>query len=168
MKAVFVSIGMVVAVAVAGSVYLVHARNQQTNIVKVFSENSKAAMGLQDELHGRRSLSQTQRDWKDFAQSLQAIDASSCPKDFRLAWFDYVSAVTDLSHKIQTANALKDAVELEMSVWMKDGKLAEPAMQDLDASNRMAECFRQCQRIAITYGVSFHPVVNQSEGHRTN
>ena len=164
MKTVFVSIAVVVAIAIGvGTVYFVNDARGQDAMVNVFSEQSKAAVDLKNELHERRSLSQTQRDLREFAQAVQAIDTSSCPKDFRLAWFDYASAVTDLSRKNLEASAIKDAVELEASVWMKDGKLAEDAMQDADSPNRVAQCFRRCQRIAISHGLSFHPVVNQQQ-----
>jgi hypothetical protein len=164
MKTFRVSVGIVGAIAlVLGVGHFVIASEHQTSIVNVFSEQSQAATDLHDELQRHPSLLQTQRGLREYAQAVQAIDASSCPKDFQLAWFDYVSAVTDLSQKNLTATAIKDGLKLEASVWTKDGKLAEDVAQDLDSGDHVAECFRRCERIAISYGVSFHPVANQQQ-----
>lgn len=159
---------MVIAIGIAGVVYLVNARNQ-TNISNVFSQQSQAANRLGNELHGLPSIPQIQRAWQDFAQGVQAIDVSSCPKDFQLAWFDYISAVKDLSQEHTTAsftaNTIKGLLEIGMSAVTKNVKLTEDALRDPYAEdvNRMAECFRRCQRIAISHGVSFHPAVNQQQ-----
>lgn len=156
MKRLLVGIGITVAVGIALGVLVhrVNASEQRAAIANVLSEQEQAATKFQDEL--QRNRLQAQRDWKDFAQSVQAINASSCPKDFRLAWFDYVSAVTDVSEMSFTRFTV-DLSELVAAVKTTDGKLGENAMRDLNSHNRAAECLRQCQRIAISYGVSFHP-----------
>jgi hypothetical protein len=124
----------IAVLAIAGLVYFVNVSEQQTGIVHVFSEQSKAAITLYNELQQRPSLRQTQRDLREYGQAVQAIDASSCPKDFQLAWFDYASAVTDLSQKNLAASVIgstsKGLLELVMSAWTHDGKLTEDAVQD--------------------------------------
>jgi hypothetical protein len=135
MKTFFVILGVVIAIAIAFIVVCltINVKNQAT-IVRVFSEQSKAAITFQEELKAsngkKQSLSELQMDLKTYAQALQSIDASLCPKDFRLAWFDYVSSVTDLSNKNFGVSAFGDVFEIAMSAWTKDGKLAENAVRD--------------------------------------
>ena len=164
MKATIIAFGVAIAIAVVVGVgYFVNIGKNQIAIVNVFSEQTKAVTKLQVKLQGVKTLPDTQRTLKDYAQAVQAIDVSWCPTDFRLAWFDYVSAVTDLSEKNLAASAIKDVLALAMSVYTKDGKLTENVMQDADILSNPRSCLRRCQRIAIGYGVRFRPIVNQQQ-----
>jgi hypothetical protein len=173
MKSFFVILGVIVALALAiGGIWLANNTKNQMAIVNVFSEQSKAAMKFQAELKGnngqeqrpemKRSRFQIQQEaLKNYAQALQSIDYSSCPKKFKLVWFDYVSSVADLSDKNFTTMTVKDLLELGMSAYTRDGKLTQDVIQDTDSLKRPVLLLRRCQRIAISYGVSFRPLANQ-------
>lgn len=158
-------LGVAFALAIAGGVvWFVNDARNQVAIVKVFSEQSKAANQFQAELHMgkvKKGPADIQQALKHYARALQSIDYSSCPKKFRLAWFDYVAAVVDLSDKNLAASSVKDLLELGMSVYTKDGRLAEDAVQDTDSFKRPAILLHRCQRIAISYGVSFSSPANR-------
>lgn len=166
MKGLYAVLGVVIALAVAVGIgcFLIYAKDQ-TAIVKVFSRQNDAAMKLQAELNASKGkkleMADIQQALSTYAQSLQNIDYSSCPKNFRLAWFDYTSSVSDFSNKNFEMSAIKDLLELGMSAWTKDGKLTEDALQDTKIPHQIVAHLRRCQRIAISYGVSFHPVSNQ-------
>lgn len=169
MKNFFVISGIAIAIVIgSGVLYLANNIRIQKTIVRVFTEQSKAANKLQTELQEskdeneppRLQTREVQQALKTYAQAVQSIDASMCPKNFRLAWFDYVTAVTDLSNKNLAATAFKDVLELGMSAWTKDGKLAEDALQDTNP-NTIPSYYHRCQRIAVSYGVRFYPITNQ-------
>lgn len=168
MKAFFVTLGKVIAVAVLIGVIVcavcwADKVDSQETIVKVFSEQSKAAAQLRQDINGgnqKPTIPEMRRALRAYANAVQSINASLCPKDFRLAWFDYVSEVSDESDKNLTMSAVGDLLELEMSAWTHDGKLAENALKDAD-SNQICLDYRRCQRIAVSHGVRFHPVENQ-------
>jgi len=169
MKKLFAISVIAIAIVVGcGVLYLANNIRIQKTIVRVFTEQSKAANKFQAELQEskdeneppRLQTREVQQALKTYAQAVQSIDASMCPKNFRLAWFDYVTAVTDLSNKNLAATAFKDALELGMSAWTKDGKLAEDALQDTNP-NTIPSYYHRCQRIAVSYGVRFYPIANQ-------
>ena len=161
MKTFLVVLGVVIAV---GAVWLFNVARDQAAIVKVFSEQSIAANQLQAELQtgkAKKGPVNAQRALKHYAQALQSIDYSSCPERFRLAWFDYVTSVVDWSNRNLGAIGIKDLLELGMSVYTRDGRLTEDVAQDANSIQRPAVLLHQCQRIAISYGVSFRLPVNQ-------
>ena len=163
-KTFLIALAIVLAVAIGiGVVSFAFYANNQVTIVKVFAEQGKAARKFHDEIQRDQRLPVLQRALKNYAQELQSIDASSCPKDFRLAWFDFVSAVSDLSQKNIMASAIMDVFKVGMSAWTKDGKLTEDALKDTNIPGNVVECFRRCQRVAIAHGVSFRPAPNQTQ-----
>jgi hypothetical protein len=57
-KSLLVTLGVVIACAVIfGALYLANTTRNQVTIVRVFSEQAKAASRLQTEVHGKKRLS---------------------------------------------------------------------------------------------------------------
>jgi hypothetical protein len=122
---------------------------QQDAIIKVFSENAQAGA----KLHGIVGRTNQQEAMQTYVQKLQAIDCSSCPKDFRLAWSDFVSAAAEM-HSNNIA-ATKKLLETKQP----DHRLQQEALEHAsELRESFASCFRRCQQIALSYGVKVDPI----------
>jgi len=153
MKKVYIFLGLAIALAaVLGVAHFVSAAHSQTVIAKVFLEQANAARPLQ----GVESLADKKSALMAYAQGLQSIGASACPKDFQVAWLDFVKAVTVETEKNLSGAELKNTAEL--SAWLKAHNLTMDALRNGEAGapDNIASSFQRCQQIAVSYGVSFH------------
>jgi hypothetical protein len=154
MKKFYLFLGLAVGLAALLVVaHFLKAAHNQTVIAKVFSEQAKAAQTLQ----GVNSLADKKKALMAYSQDVRSIDASTCPKDFQAAWFDFVTAVTTETEKNVSGTELKSLPEL--SAWLKAHHLTLDAMRNgaLGASDNIIPSFQRCRHIAVSYGLSFKP-----------
>jgi hypothetical protein len=154
MKKASLVIGLLIAGILLGVVvglrFALQARRTDS-IVSVLNQNKAKAAPLQ----GKKEAP-LMREFRAYAKEIDKIDASACPTDFRLAWFDYVQCV----HRTANAGlfeAAAFAVKTAGAIYLHDSKMAEEAERQLHQTD-VGGHYVRLQRIAIKYGVSFTPM----------
>jgi hypothetical protein len=113
----------------------------KASIVRVLAHQKESAEPLKAKgLKGAR----LQRAWKAYAAAIETIDFKGCPKDFRLAWFDYVQAC----HKPLGPDLIA-GVEVLVAAHTRSKELADHAASKLD--NSAAVCWTRVKRLAVAY-----------------
>jgi hypothetical protein len=155
MKVFQVLLGLAFALAaVLGVLHYEHAAHQSAAIAKVFTQQSQAA---KSSLQGVDSFAEKKHGLMLYAQGLQAIDASDCPKDFQAAWFDFVKAVTLETQKNLSLAEVKDKEAL--AAWLEAHHYSLADLRSgavANDSDDILPSFQRCQKIATGYGLSFH------------
>jgi len=112
----------------------------KASIVRVLARQKEFAQSLKG-LRGAR----LQKAWKAYASAIETIDFKRCPKDFRLAWFDYVQAC----HKPLGVSDIIAAAEVAVAARTRSKELADHAAEKLD--NSLSACWTRVKRLAVAY-----------------
>jgi hypothetical protein len=160
-KVFFLAMSAVLGIMVAlRAPHFVSNNMAKVAIIDVLQQQKIAAAKFQEgikSIKGPSQLSELPRILDDYTKSVQSIDSSSCPTNFQLAWYNYTCALQDVDDSNFLAKGLLSVFEIGMSVYTKDGKLTEDALQGYGALKTLRACQRRCVLIAIAHGVSFHP-----------
>jgi hypothetical protein len=143
--------GIVAAVLVGGVALAVHFAGKQRQayraaIEEVLSDRVKLRAECTRPIHP--VLKDKMLDFRLYAAGLKKIDASNCPKDFRVAWVDYVLA-WDRRGNYGIFDLSRDAAGITTGFQTGnfDGTLKRADKRDSE------EAWRGVQRIAAIYGV---------------
>lgn len=100
---------------------------------------------------------------KDYVSKLKMIKAVDCPKDFRMAWLDYVQAwerraEAGLHGKLAAEGETVAGAAADLHGATKSGAdLIDKAQTKLDGMNT-AEAWRQVEKVAMAYDVAVLPL----------
>ena len=119
---------IITALLAAGLLVGCNAPDQST-ISQVLKAQESAAAKVTPYVHSGLPAMRTAH--RVFSSDIANIDASHCPEDFRVAWFDFVESARKVDR--EGLFGIKSAIEQQ--------------------SDRYAEC----ERIAIKYGITFKP-----------
>lgn len=84
-----------------------------------------------------------------YLRELHKIDTAPCPKEFRLAWLDYVQSW----ERFSTSDDLGARVEYAVGAAGRSGEAVTDSMKRLDGFNT-TEAFRKVVRVALEFDVT--------------
>lgn len=120
-----------------------------------------------DAVHSVEKLANTEQKGRENAlvNKLAALDISSCPQDFRLAWFDYVTALqkdrrdTGGAALLDLLLGVTAVVSQQYPLAASEGsKVLAHAQTKQQEENAVSDALANVKRIAIRHGVVFRPI----------
>ncbi|MGO9244365.1 MAG: hypothetical protein ACLPT4_05940 [Verrucomicrobiia bacterium] len=156
----------VCVVAGAVGIWFVFRLHASSTIISVYNQRSEIAKECVKTAHwrngnvmiNRRTGEAVQRfDAHSFLKQVHAIDVSQCPKRFRLAWLDYVHAFDDLMDQANSSTILDETILGMIGVATRSSTLANRLDKPREAVDALKEATYHLDRIAVEYGVLFHP-----------
>jgi hypothetical protein len=88
-----------------------------------------------------------------YSQDIDSFDTSDCPRDFRLAWLDYVES---WKAKINVPATVGRAAEFSAGAYAKSGAVILDSARRYDRADT-DKTFEKCEKIAVLYDVDFAP-----------
>jgi hypothetical protein len=129
-----------------------HIQQWRTAISEIFDERTKARQRWEPKKGSRSN--------KRYAQKIAAFDTTHCPKSFRIAWINYVTAWQKLaaapSGIIPFVEVVAGATHGNVALIARgsDGLVKDAEIKKQDAYGTFA-AMAECQKIAIHYGADF-------------
>jgi hypothetical protein len=144
------AIGLVVLlIAGAGYFALMVARSE--SIINVYNQKVQSAKDCTIEIKNLRAGTVVRRrfNWVKFVGEIQQINASACPKKFRLAWLDFVQACQRESE--QRPNS--DLFLWLFGVATKRHTFDSLPMKPIEAADELEKASQALDRVATEYNV---------------